>query len=65
MKLEQRESIPWRTFGNRRKKLHKFRKILSGSFEKYIQTLVRRASSDFKTPRNSLKMLGGSLPTRV
>ena len=26
-----------------------------GSFKKYIQTLVRRTSSDFKTPQSSLK----------
>ena len=51
----------------------------SGSFEKYVKTLVRRTSSNFKTPRSSLKMLGftshfqltlfgkigGSPPTRV
>ena len=26
-----------------------------GSFKKYIQTLVRKTSSDFKTPQSSLK----------
>ena len=44
----------WKTFGIPRKKLHKlaFSAIFSqdtGSFEKYVQTLVRSASSDFKT----------------
>ena len=29
--------------------------INTGSFKKYIQTLVRRTSSDFKTPQSSLK----------
>ena len=28
--------------------------INTGSFKKYIQTLVRRTSSDFKTPQNTL-----------
>ena len=28
---------------------------MTGSFKKYVQTLVRRTSSDFKTPQSSLK----------
>ena len=37
------------TFGNRRKKLN------SHLSKKYVQKLVRRTFSDFKTPRSSLK----------
>ena len=50
----------------------------TGSFEKNVQTLERRTSSDFKTPRSLLKNtrlrifdsspcleIGGSPPTRV
>ena len=53
-------------FGNAgRKKLHKFgelfpsfsRKVL---VKKYVQTLVRRSSPDFKTPQSSLKHTRGS-----
>ena len=35
--------------------------INTGSFKKYIQTFVRRTSSDFKTPQSWLKILGFAL----
>ena len=61
MKKVQRKSTPWRTSGNRSKITSirpPFFLIFSqniGSFEKYVQALVRRTSSDFKTPQSSLK----------
>ena len=52
MKQVPRKSIPKRTFGNRRQKLHN--KLLdsaqnTGLFEKYVQTFIRRTSFGFKT----------------
>ena len=47
----QRKSVPWRKFGSIGGRDY----INTGSFKKYIQTLVRRTSSDFKTSQSSLK----------
>ena len=47
----QRKSVPWRKFWSIGGRDY----INTGSFKKYIQTLVRTTSSDFKTPQSSLK----------
>ena len=61
MKQVQKRSIPCRTFGNRRKRLHKlgqlsplFSRKNTCSFENYVQTPVR-TSSYLKTRGSSLK----------